>query len=244
MVSPNYAQKLGHCYQKILSGFSYDFVCKLLYELPGELGLKQVFPMLHQSSEGRMALPCYSVTKIILLHMIHSRANIVLLVNIGLGSYANKIAYYLKRSQNKHGFTRQRVCEKKGVEPGIILHGDCSTNAPFFERKFDALGLQQIILANSAAHSQYSGANLKELRDNPFQVIMDNKSNDQLSQDDTNALFHLSAELVRMKQLAENIGCTVRNHKLFLLKHIFCDTVSAHFDPEVWPRHHQLILKR
>ena len=231
LLSKSYSKKLGHYYQKLLSELSCNFIYQLLNEIPGEINLKLILPQLHLSSdEGRMVMPCYSVTKIILLHMIKKSANVVLLMNINSGENTRKVAFYLKGANDINDFARQQLNEKNSDEPGIVLYGECFNDNGFCMDKIQSdlfsRGLKQIVLSNNAAHPQYCGETLKQFSDNPFQALLTDALQQQRSLADTQSLSDLSSELDQMKKLARSIGCTIDNQKLFLLKHIFCDRLS------------------
>ncbi len=238
LLSKSYSKKLGHYYQKSLSKLSCSFMYQLLDELPGETDLKHILPQLHRSAdEGRMVMPCYSVTKIILLHMINNEAKIILLVNMKSNRDHHKIAISLKGKKNTQDFELMPLHESNIMEPAIVLYGECSTDkvlcSEIFQSTLCTIGLKQIILSNNAAHSQYCGKMLKEFEHNPFQTLLKETSQQQLSLADTKSLYNLSNELVQMKKLAKTLGCTIDNHKLFLLKHIFCDTLCKYFEYNV-----------
>ncbi len=241
-LSRSYSKKLVHFYQKSLSELSCTFIFQLLTELSGKDDLKHILPKLHrQSDEGRMVLPCYCVTEIIVLHMIDTRADLVLLVDVKNEDGNEKMAFYLKGSKDINNFKLMPLDETNDNKPCVVMYGACLTTNVFFRETFQSelisLGLKHIILSNNAAHPQYSGETLKHFKDDPFLALLDEEPH-KLSKIDTLLIKNLSKELSQMKQLAEKIGCTINNQGLFLLKHIYCNQINAyteHYLPVIPP---------
>ena len=233
-LSRSYSKKLGHFYQKSLSEFSCKFIFQLLTELSGKHDLKHILPQLHrQSDEGRMVLPCYCVTEIIVLHMIDTSANLVLLVDVKNEDENERMAFCLNGSKDINNFKLMPLDETNDNKPCVVMYGECVTTNVFFKETFQSelisLGLKHIILSNNAAHPQYSGETLKHFKDDPFRALIDEEPN-ELSQVDILLIENLSNELSQMKQLAEEIGCTIKNQGLFLLKHIYCNQINAYIE--------------
>ena len=231
-LSRSYSKKLGHFYQKSLSEFSCKYIFQLLSELSGKHDLKHVLPQLYrQSDEGRMVLPCYCVTEIIVLHMINTSANLVLLVDIKNEEGKERMAFCFKGSKDINNFELSPLAEANDNKPCVVMYGECVTTNVFFKEilqcELMALGIRQIILSNNAAHPQYSGETLKHFKDDPFRTLLDEEQN-ELPQADIPLIENLSNELKQMKKLAENIGCTINNQGLFLLKHIYCHQINAY----------------
>ena len=225
-LSRSYSKKLGHFYQKKLSELSCNFMFELLTELPGKEDLKSILPLFHrQSDEGRMVLPCYPVTEIIVLHMIENKANLMLLMDIETEHNKKRISLLLKGSKSLNNF-KLGSQQNDAEEPCIVMYGSSVTHNIGINEIL-SVGIKEIILSNNAAHPQYSGVILSAFRDNPFKALMD-ECREQISPLNIEVVTSLSLHLIRMKKLAEKIGCTVNNQSLFLLKHIFCNTINAY----------------
>jgi hypothetical protein len=85
---------------------------------------------------------------------------------------------------------------------------DSLESSQSYENRIIETGLINIILANMAAHPQYSGNKLHSLQNNPFENIAQFKN--------------LSQEIKQMKSFSKIHGCCETNKSLFFIKHIFC----------------------
>ena len=226
-LSRSYSKKLIHFYQKKLSELSCTFVFNLLKELPDKNDLKSILPELHrQSDEGRMVLPCYCVTEIIVLHMIENDANLVLLIDIETDKPKEKNTIFLKGSKALQNF---QLTTPQENSPCVVMYGSSITNNLFCNVVDDLLwvGIKDVILSNNASHPQYSGVTLSNFKDNPFNTLI-NECQAQLSPITIEMAKTLSANLEQRKRQAEKIGCSLNNQNLFFLKHIFCNTFNSY----------------
>lgn len=234
-LSKSYAKKLGHYYQKTLSELSSKFVFSLLSDMPEKSCLKRILPWLNkQADEGRVALPCYPVTEIIIEKMIKMNANLVLLMDVFNKDSQKQIAFCFKGDRALNHFKFHNNSQLNENEPCIVMYGSCWTRKAFCEEFFlssitKSGGVKNIILANNAAHPQYSGEKLKAFREDPFQALIQEQPN-QLPLFERNLARKLSFELTQKKLFADDNGCTINNQGLFFIKHIFCNTISAYTD--------------
>ncbi|KTC83725.1 hypothetical protein Lbru_1694 [Legionella brunensis] len=234
-LSRSYTKKLGHYYQKLLSEMSCKFMFQLVEDFPGNEELKHLLPWLHkQSDEGRMVLPCYTVTDIIVSHMIENQASMVLVIDIQNENKKERLTFSFEGSKDKANFDISNQVDTKN--PCMVMYGGCHTTDNFFKKSFLSklltIGVKEVLLSNNAAHPQYSGATLKQFRDNPFQVLV-NEYHHEFSSFETCLAQNLSNELIKKKALANALGCTAENQSFFLLKHIFCDTLDSYQIEEI-----------
>lgn len=228
-ISHNFAKKIGHFYQKKLSEYSCEFIFQLIKELPCSHELATVLHLLHQQSdEGRMVLPCYCVTEIIVLHMIENKAILILLIDIISENKRTRSTLFLRGSKQQQNFELINE-EQKEKHPCMVMYGS-SVQTYLIEstiEKLISIGIKEIILSNNASHPQYSGITLSCYRDNPYATLITKQGN-SLSTREMTIAQQRSSLLIHMKQVAAKIGCTSNNPTLFLLKHIFCNTVNAY----------------
>ncbi len=233
-VSRSFAKKIGHFYQKRLSELSCDFIFQLVKELPNSRGLESILPLLHhQSDEGRMVLPCYCVTEIIVLHMIENQANLLLLVEVAAKNQRKQSVLFLRGSKKQQNFELINE-EQQNDEPCMVMFGSSKPHYSYFIdhtiEKIISMGIKEVILSNNAAHPQYSGITLSSYRDNPYEILISEHRN-SLSIHEINIAEQRASLLIQMKKLADKTGCTSTNPTLFLLKHIFCSTLNAYKNP-------------
>ncbi|MBA2657179.1 MAG: hypothetical protein H0U70_09415 [Tatlockia sp.] len=231
-LSLSYSKKLGQHYQKMLSELSCSYIFELLDELPEKAHLKQILPWLHRKSdEGRMVLPCYSVTEIIILHMIQKGTKAVFLVDIQSDYQKERIAFCFQGNPITHEFDLITPLNTKTASPCVVFNGTCQVNSEYFNHEWSykilLTGLKNLVLYNNSAHPQYSGATLSAFKINPFQTLMAEQS-DNLTALELQITQSLSHQLSAKKALAEHMGCTLTNQSLFFLKHIFCNSTQAY----------------
>lgn len=231
-LSRSYSKKISHFYQKILSELSCKFIFELLKDLPNHENIKNILQGLNKiSDEGRKVLPCYSVTKIILLHMIEKNVHIILVADILTKYEKERIALLLKGSKSLQNFRLIALKEIRVNKSCVVIYGGCITKNVFYKETFlseiFSIGIKNIILANNAAHPQYSGNLLKAFNDDPFKKLAQERQNN-LSSFEISLIGNLSNEFLRMKKLAGKIGCTINNQSLFYIQHIFCNSINAY----------------
>lgn len=230
-LSRSFAKRIGHFYQNRLSELSCDFIFQLLKELPESHDLEKILPLLHhQSDEGRMVLPCYCVTEIIVLHMIENQANLVLLVDVAVNNNRKQSVLFLRGSKQQKNF-KLKIKAQPNDQPCIVMYGSSKAKPSDLTestlKKICSMGIKEVILSNNAAHPQYSGIKLSAYRDNPYKTLISEKS-DSLSVHERTIAEQRASLLSQMKQLADKKGCTSDNPTLFLLKHIFCNKLGAY----------------
>lgn len=233
-ISRSFAKKIGHFYQKRLSELSCDFIFQLTKELPDSHELESILPLLHhQSDEGRMVLPCYCVTEIIVLHMIENQAHLILLVDVAANNTRQQSALFLKGSKQQKNFELISE-EQQNDQPCMVMYGSSMPPSDYLIEhtleKIISMGIKEVILSNNAAHPQYSGVTLSSYRDNPYTTLI-SEQRESLSIPEITIVQQRASLLIQMKQLADKTGCTSNNPTLFLLKHIFCNTVNAYKTP-------------
>lgn len=229
-LSRSYAKKLGHYYQKFLSELSCKFMFQLAKDLPDNEELTTLLPWLHkQSDEGRMVLPCYTVTDILIRHMIEFEASMVLIVDIQQDNTNERLTVSFEGSKENGRFELLHAFNP--LHPCMVMYGGCHASDSTVEQSFLAtllqIGVKEVLLSNNAAHPQYSGATLRPYRDNPFEVLLQDHR-ETFSSFEACIAKRLSDELMLKKSLAHTLGCTAENQRFFLLKHIFCDTLDAY----------------
>ncbi|MBA2651035.1 MAG: hypothetical protein H0U73_02000 [Tatlockia sp.] len=231
-LSSGYSKKLAQFYQKMLSELSCHFIFKLLNELPEKDHLKQILPWLHRrSDEGRMVLPCYSVTEIIIFHMIKKETPVVLLVDIQDKYHNERIAFGFQGYKSSQNFEPRSHFNKKVATPCVVLYGTCWVKDLFFKDEFInqllTIGMKEVVLYNNSSHPQYSGSTLSLFKVDPFDALI-KEQQDNLSLIEIEIAQNLSYQLAKKQTLAEQTGCTTTNQSLFFLKHIFCNTTQAY----------------
>lgn len=230
-LSRSFSKRLVHYYQKYLSALSCDFVFQLLSDIEEYVKFNSILKMLHKrADEGRMVLPCFLVTKIILQHMIQKEESILLLCNLKIGVRGELVRYIFKGNKFTNSFELSSCTSENNV---VVLYGEhrqpLGNNIGKFLEEILAVGLKEIIFYNNAAHPQFSGQILLNFRENPFhQLLIEYKNeNINLSTVEVNLITELSNTIYDYTHKAVQFGCIKDRPRLFLLKHIFCDTTKT-----------------
>lgn len=236
-LSRSLAKKIGHFYQKKLSELSCHFIFQLITELPESQELESILPLLHrESDEGRMVLPCYCVTEIIVLHMIEHQAKLILLIDSIGENERIRTPVLLQGSKKRADFELITKTPPKDW-PCMVMYGshvyEQEISVQDKIEKMRSLGIKKVILSNNAAHPQYSGSTLSTYRYNHY-TTLDSEQGHSLSIKELTIVQKRSALLIKMKQLAQKTGCSYENQSLFLLKHIYCHTVHAYKKPALF----------
>ena len=198
-ISSSYSKKIIHFHQKLLSKLSCEFIFKLLVD------------------EGRMALPCFPVTEIILLHMIKTRALLTIYVK------ENEVLTALGFIGNPETNDFELLGTIPYNRATLIMYGTRENKIKnSISELIQGFSLKSIILYNNAAHPQYTGKTLLDYQQNPYRTYL----NSQPYSDKNNLIQKLSHELESKISMATVLGCTHKNRSLFFLEHIFCSNIN------------------
>lgn len=231
-LSRSFSKRLVHYYQKHLSILSCDFIFKLLSDIKEYAKLNSVLRMLHKKAgEGRMVLPCFLVTKIILQHMIQKEVSILLVCNLKIGLRKELVTYMFQGNKLTNNFELSIFNSANNI---LVFYGEHKQpqdgNKEKFLEEILEIGFKEIIFYNNAAHPQFSGQMLLDFRDNPFHQLLREykKGSINLSAAEMELIKELSNTIYNYKHNAIQFGCIKDRPRLFLLKHIFCDTTEHH----------------
>ncbi|HVV69635.1 MAG TPA: hypothetical protein VG895_00540 [Patescibacteria group bacterium] len=228
-ISKTYARKIIHRLQRNLSEFSCQFLFKLLYGLNAEQYELCLLKSLYFKDEvGRHVLPCYEVTKILLMHALHSNKHIQVVVARIAQNEKDTIEFTLQPSQKQNCY----IVDYKSVgqtKRGIMLFTGLARykqerleSREHYLKRFSAAGFETIVLCNMAQHPQYPGILLDNKKYNPYMEL------DLSSQphDYSKKRRSTEEEFLKYKYLAAQLGCSRKDAGLFLLTHIRCNTAT------------------
>lgn len=225
--SKTFAKKFIHKIQRNLSEFS----CKFIFELVKNLDLDhrhlKLLEMLYFKDEiGRSVLPCYEATKIILLDAVKDKKIIKILVTLSSENEKQTFEFFIKPN---HVTMDYILCSKlENFIFGVTTFvGVCYYKNKIFETKkqyvmrFLKTGFINIILANMAQHPQYAGIALNDKKFNPYDDIEDTDSQNPVVE----YMRCSKQEFLRHKSDSFDLGCAKENASLFLITHIFYDSL-------------------
>lgn len=184
---------------------------------------------------GRHVIACYEVTKC-LLSQETDLDRFVRVVVFRKGRYESDTVVFTLAS--KEGSRTYQLCCDEDVEVGAVLTftGICSYYKEINESgseyigRFMSIGFEEIILANMAQHTQYSGLLLKDLKHNPY---LRTKPIRGIETGFRDYIDESEKEFMRHKILSESIGCSKHNKALFLLTHVLCSESSFYLNEKL-----------
>lgn len=246
------AKKIARYFQSNLSNASCEFIGMLLNDLPELFELRKILPYIKLvDNHRRNVLPCYEVTRVLMLHIHQAGCPILMIVHrqfqdnkdfdtIPLLFVPSKINNDFELCQDLYSDNLENPCF---VIRGITCYADdkiIESHAELISR-FTKIGLCQIILANMAKHPQFSAEEFDFLSDDPYKFLLESKELDfdkcvhykklniktLLNYGELiELLLQRVGELLKMQHFAELYGCCERNSTLFFVKHIYCDVLK------------------
>lgn len=229
--SKTFGRKVVHDYQRKLSRTSCDFVIKLLKTISENIDINQnILHELRQEDEiYRSILPSYETTKVLIAHMLQTETPIIVIVHSDRRQIVrlifvpskNKKCFILNNDQKL--FRKNQTCV---IFKGIVKNEKYSSSYlnSLIINSFKKHGLEKIILANMAAHPQYPGKKLDAYKYNPYQNYQGNSHNI------LDKVHLLEQRFLLMQRFSHTIGCSKENPGLFLLKHVYFDSIEKYLN--------------
>lgn len=225
-ISKYRSKRLMHRYQQLVCKIGCDFIINIAKELPRESNYTDILPSLYKiSDEDRVVLPCYIVSDIIFNHAIQEKIPVLLIVNrFDTNQQRYDVIYFYLQEKNGSMKFSLKPCDKYLMQHCMVVSGetynsdryDVESPENYISHVLTANPLK-LILANTAIHPQYSGKRLESLRENPFHST--------LSDCEKFITHEQEKKLVEMQNFAIHAGCSKQNPSIFLLKHIYANTV-------------------
>lgn len=218
------AKKLTRQFQLILAQLSCQKIFQWGQEItyPNEqlniLKKLQLF-----DDDARSVLPCYYFTKILFHHLLKKALPIIVIITHKNNVSSNQICLLSYPNLLKSIVPLKNVYKYFYNESSFIIEGETLYNIHEKEKeylaKINQIGIETILLANMAIHPQYSGNKLSEYCTDPFGMIEEHEEHDEF-------IKLMRTELSNMSKAAKEIGCCKENPALFLVNHIYCDTIK------------------
>lgn len=232
-VSKNISRQIIHIYQLSLSKMSCQFIFDCLEKIGHNFYSKTLLRAMRQyDDDKREVLPSFLVMDILLEYLRQMECNLFIIIksrdeNIS----SDQITLFYSPCKETKSFLHSNVHCSDPESPCIVFYGitDQKDFNDYLEReyieKFDKLGIENIILANMAAHPQYSGKVLEYMKENPFMCI--NFANDPVDQ---NELAKLNRKFNAMKLFAKSKGLMISNDIFYHIRHIFFSTIGQQME--------------
>lgn len=220
-ISTKSSKKLVRYYQISLANFSVNYIFFFSEELQWCERKKHLLKQLEKNDDDdRRVLPCYIYTHILLDYLLFKNRPILVISEVINNNHTYEVPLYFDPCPEKKDYlfkknpelvNNDRVCF---VVRGKAL--SCHKSFDSYIKQFIRVGLRRIVMANMAAHPQYSGNKLASNNENPYSGLDAEQS--QLSK--------LEQQLFSMRVLAESEGCSQSNKSLFYIEHIYCNSLS------------------
>ena len=226
--SKTLARRIIHLYQTKLS----DISCRFIQYLAKEMAY--IYPHYHlilnkfifHDDDGRSVLPCYLSMDILLHHILLNQVPIVLMAYKDTDKLSKDYPFAifcLKATTNGFLLKQQAFLSEK--TPCVVFRGISNfshhPSTKIFNH-FTKRGIKKILLASTARHPQYPGKMLKELKEDPFQIV----AQKVLTPQEHSVINQIREEFLTIKEWAFEKGCCLENHDTFFVTHIFCDQLK------------------
>jgi hypothetical protein len=211
-ISKYLADKLIQHNQRSLSKISLSFLKDLLSRT-NRTQLLRLFNIYQSTDQiGREVIPCYFSLYLVLELLKHFQINILLIVD--RTSPIEKDIVEIKFSYDP-AKKRYLGSSEKIMGPCFTIRGDVEyqNSLEFKELYINNLlsfPLEDIVLANAAQHVQFADKNLSE----DYNIHINDENTP------TNKLEFIN-KFKLYKKIAQNMGCSLANKQLFLIKHIY-----------------------
>lgn len=207
--------------QKELSAMSCQFI-QIQSCLTDDTVLNQLL-MTRYDDHHRSYLPQYSSAKVILIRALQTNTPLIIkLSRFVQGHYHDEIRLGFKPSTTKKDYSYSPLLNEGSqtaiICEGVIDYAEIPEHPRAYLNRLNSHSLFHVLLANFAAHPQFSG-NLRHTpclykealaADSPFKP-------------------HIAQEWEEFNQhayFAKKEGCTLENPHLLFLNHVFCDLVE------------------
>ncbi len=247
----NRSQYLIHNTQKNLSASSCDYIISEANFLQKN-GIDQLL-VIKNDSHGRSLIPQFFTAKVLLKRALQKKHHLIF-----------KITRYLKKKpfdsiilQFRPNFEQNdfEICYSSLSSTSIvIIEGVVNYESPHesieeYKKRFLSQSTMIILLANFAAHPQYSG-NLKHLS-LPFNEAITTLRKDTRPYFDCNEKIIEDIKLeekdfIYHKNYAQHEGCSLDNPALLFINHMYCDfsyKYSPYFNKGLETKNHQVTIE-
>jgi len=215
-LTSSYSKKIVCFYQKLLSELSCGFIENILLEVPGlEITAEAIKLLSLKSENNRMVLPCYFVSKIIFYHIMNNRTPIRVKFLRSYSTLNQTFILISNKDKSDFEFLPLDYSTRNKYVLEMWVTGSFKNIAYQVNNKAE-FSFNRLILANQAAHPQYSGRKLQDLSADPFLNSLN------LNPNNSRMFLKFSREIQFYKSIAEREGCCGKNPSLFYIKHILC----------------------
>lgn len=214
-----FAENLVKKVRESLSLFSVAFVRELVLNNPASDGTiinSDKFLVRHNRLH---CLPCYRMTKVLMLQALHSRIPLVIIAR----QMAKDKNYEILKEvllcfkSTSYGYEPRPLSSFSPHEPALVLLANACRNShefpelEYWKKELAEYNPVDLVLAYAAAHRQYPDVN--------FDYLVKQERDEEYN-------FY--------KSKAVEWGCTIENPSLFFLSHAFCEKI------EYVPKHFSL----
>lgn len=217
-ISKYKANRLKHKYQSLVCKLGCNFILTIAPDLKERVDYG-ILPQLYKiADENRAVLPCLMVTEVILYHCLQESIPIFLIIRRKVAENLQDVIYAVLGADTNRDTLFPVLASQYLEQPCLVISGH--VKLPNFEmpsiywKRLVKMPLLTVILANTASHPQYSGEKLIPFKENPFANLT------------TYPLQH-AENLINLRQIALQEGCSQENQSMFFLRHIYASQVAT-----------------
>ena len=239
------SRRIVKLYQQNLSEISSKFILNSTSQFKNLYHLKNILPYLGKiDHQKRKVFPCYEVTQVLLEILLQKKYLVLILTTRYFEDYKDTVAMLFLPTEKNFIFCNEP--KEFSNQPAFIINGAAIYTKENREAKisycqrFLDIGLEKILIANMAAHPQFSSIEFETIAYNPYSTLIDDMQQKLLSesnsdkamqyQTDIKLATELESKLLSDKAYAIAHGCSQANPTLFLVNHIFCDLICHQYN--------------
>jgi hypothetical protein len=213
-------------FQKNISEYSIDFLLELLQKTSWpqlKFSKEDLNVIVNYDEYNRKVMPAFVAMDIILENLLKNSMGIIFSVQRRVKkANVDLINIFWDVNGTASEFIIQDPEQINASNPYYVVYGfadydfgDAIESPEAYIKKVQSYGPKKIMLANLAAHPQFSGTKFLQFSDQCY-----------ISLNPSQALSDLNERKLQFSTLAEVDGLCLKNAKIFHAQHAFCDTPS------------------
>ncbi len=214
-------------YQKMLSLLTCDLFSEIASKIWDDTPHKELIRGLMRVGDNKIScFPCFLGMKLLLLENVERMIPINMKVVRYVSDFKkphDEVMLVWRPSKETKSYVASEINSKvQSNDYSVLIDGYCIyrnetelENIDSYKKSIINTGLYNIVLANVAAHPQFSGTSLNAFKADPYSNL-----SFQLTDEQSKIIASFRQELFSFRSKASLIGCTKDNPVLFFLGHV------------------------